>query len=568
MRTLSRMLAVSILMTASDFSAAFVTVGADQMCDYNTIEAAYNGADNVIRIANDQIYLDDFLITKQVFLFGGFDSCLDAQNNQLGNDNTHWDGAESQTVVKINTNNGFQSIIALDRFLIEDGDGEVGGISVKGRSTLILSNSQVEYNVGVKGGGVLVSGVAAKAVISDSEIRTNTGTDGGGIYCELGAEVTISGATRVAYNEAFFAGNGGGIYATSDCAVTSTASSSFPTSANLQYGVIGNHAGVGGGIYLNEGATMLLQGDTEGAANVLVNVATRGSGFGGGGIYVEGAETSFVAINARIDGNSANDLGSGFVVTNQGQFEMRRLDASCWDNSRCSSLSENFVRFEGGIAAAGYANNGAVVNISQTTIAENSADDQTLFSVNRSAYLRLEGNLIYANTNKNSTVPEGLIGLGGEAANGANVDFFYNTLTNNINQAVFVLEEEAEHRLNIFNSIIFNLGVVMDQKGMTNNIIQADCSVVTETNTITGNVGFLSTADPQFIDAFNNNLAVAEDSVAVDMCDESLFIGANHTDVKGLPRGYDLNSKANLFGPYDAGAHELGSDLIFKAGFE
>lgn len=556
------------LMVFSFTSSGFVTVGVEQNCDFNNIESAYNGNDNTIRVANNQVYEDDFLITKQVFLLGGYNSCADAENNLVGDDLTAWNGESIRTVVSIDTNNGFQSIVALDRFLIQDGDADVGGISVKGRSTLLLSNSELSFNKGENGGGILVSGVNAKAVIDGSEVRFNDALNGGGLYCELGGEVTLSGATRVASNDANSVGKGGGVFATSGCSVTSTASSSFPTSANLQYGIIGNVAGLGGGVYLNEGATMILQGDSEGAANVLVNVATRVENTGGGGIYVDGPNTSFLAINARIDGNSANDRGAGFVVENQGSFEMRRLSSECWDNKVCSSLSENFTRFKDGIAAVGVAENGAVVNISQTTIADNSADNQVLFSIQESAYLRLEGNLIYENKNQNPIVPDSLIGLGGTAANGGNVDFFYNTLSKNISQSVFLLDEAAQHQLSIFNSIIYNLGVVLDQNGMTNNIIQADCSVVHETASITGNIGFLTTENPQFADVPNNDFTVPEDSIAVDLCDETLFVGANHDDVEGKARGYDLSSQSNLFGPFDAGAHELNNDLIFTTGFE
>jgi len=558
---------VVLLVNWSVTGNAFVTVGASPDCDFNAIEAAYDGNDNTLRVASDQIYTDEFVIEKQLFLLGGYDSCAAAESNTHGEDLTRWNGSTAHTVISINTNNGFQSIVGVDRFLIDDGAGDVGGISVKGRSTLLLSNSRVEYNDGITGGGIRVSGATAQGIVSDSLINNNDGSDGAGVYCDTGANISISGASRIANNDAGL-GNGGGVFATSGCTVNSSASSMFPTGAQLQYGIIGNLAGAGAGIYLSGGATMLLQGDAEGPANVLVNHATRLENIGGGGVYVDGIGTSFVAINARIDGNSANDVGAGFVVTNQAKFEMYRLNGPCWDNSACSSLSENYIRFEGGFAAAGRASNGAVVKISQTTVAENKADDDVLFRVDRAAYLRLEGNLIYNNVNFSELVPPSLIGLSGEAANGGNVDFFYNTLSNNISQAVFTLAVEAQHHLNIFNSIVYNLGVVMNQRGVFNNIIQADCTVVQETATITGNVGFLSTANPLFVDALNNDFSLQGESVAVDMCDESLFVGANYADINGQPRGYDSISVPDYFGSYDAGAHELIGDLIFRGDFE
>lgn len=566
MKTKPSFVLIILLLSAAFNVQAFVTVGAGQNCDHSTLFAAYQDNDSNIRVANDQLYTDLFVISKPVVFQGGYDSCEDAEAGLIGDTNTQWSGIQNGTVILINAQQASPSLVTINHFNVINGQGPAGGIRVAGNSTLLLSQSTVVNNAGNNGGGVYVTGANAKAILFDSVVANNDATNGAGLYCENQATVDVIGDSVVTGNHAIN-GHGGGIYGTSGCTINVRSGADPELPLAQQLGIVDNTAITGGGVYLADGAHMLLQGDHLRPANIVGNTATSPTS-GGGGVLLTGSETRFTAINGRIDDNQAALAGAGFLATNQSQFIMRRDNTPCWDNNRCSSLSGNFISNPNGISAAGYALFGATANIAQTTISGNRADDRSLFSVQLAGYLRLEGNLIYDNKNFNATVPDSLIYLGGQAGNGGNLDFFYNTLTNNINLAAIRLGFEAQHSVNIFNSIIFNLGTVFEQENTENNLIQADCSVMQESQSVTGNVGFISTSNPQFIDAPNDDFRLNANSIALDMCDESLFSGALYHDINGLARGHDLPDLADNFGPFDAGAHEQYSDLIFQSDFD
>ncbi len=547
-------------------SQAFLTVGSTQDCDHSTIESAYDAVSSLtpyIFVANDQVYTENFVIEKDVYLFGGYNNCSDADDGILGDELTEWRGS-GDTVVKINAQLNEQSTVILQRFHVTDGVGPAGfggGIDLRGNSSLLLYNSLIADNQAVHGGGIRVSGADSRLRVVDSNILFNAATNGGGLYCTNDAVVTIEGNSGLRSNTA--SGYGGGLTARTRCEVTIEKGSNANLVLTQAPGISGNTADYGGGVAVISAGSVILNGELAYPARINGNMARFAAG-----VAVVDDNSSFESINGTIDDNQATEAAGGFYVNEPGaSFSMRRSeDSSCFIPSRCSSLSGNSVSNPGGYAGAGAILSDGTAMIAQTHINGNRADNEVVITKLSDTSLNLEGNLIYDNKPfNNGVVPRSLFYI--QSGPASEFNFIYNTLANNINSAVFELSANDANRLNVFNSVIFNLGTVLQQNNSLNNFIQADCSVMQETATLTGNVGLISTANPQFRDAANHDFRVEPTSVAVDMCDESLFGGAQYKDIDGVPRGYDT-PKANVFGAYDAGAYELDGDLIFRAGFD
>lgn len=560
-----RLITFLVALAISSYAHAVITVGATADCDYDNIEAAVanvNALTPTIFVANDKTYTDNLTINKSVYIYGGYETCQNAREQTLGNNFSDWRGT-----VKVNAQRAVQSTVIIQQFKINNGFGENGfggGIDVKGKSTLLLYNSLVSENrAQVNGGGINVSGGDAILKLIDSNVMFNEANGaGGGIQCKDSAKVFIEGNSSVSNNTAGAAG--GGIFAHQSCEITIQRGGNGNLALNQNAGSIsGNIAIRGGGIAIASGARVKLNGEGGYPAKVLGNSATYG-----GGVSVFGQGSIFTGFNARVDENTARDYAGGFLVSGAGAiFVMRHGDhGGCHDPNRCSSLSGNKVTINGGYAAGGVVANEAAAVIAQTHINENLADQRVVFDVGTKTNVILEGNAIYRNKPFNSgVIPSALMYLDNGAGS---FTFRYTTLANNINQAAFELNAATENKLNIFNSIIYNLGSVLDQQNNTNNLVQAYCSVMREKRSLTGNVAQISTSSPNFVDMANDDFRLKPDSVAVDMCNESIQDTASmYADILGIPRGHD-HPKQNHLGPYDAGAYEIRSDLIFSSDFE
>lgn len=554
------------LLAISGQTMAFVTVGQSGDCDYNNLEDAYLSADPFVRVTSEAAFTDVFTITKAKWFTGGYDTCADAENGDLGTNKSKWRRLNGGTVIKIDANQAAQSIVVIDNFEVFGGEnlsnGEAGGIKVTGKSSLLLSHSEVYDNVGIDGGGIHVSGGDAIAILTAVKVRDNIGNSfGGGIYCSDQATVTVLGESSINNNLALA---GGGIFATSECDVSSNSGDTLPALQSTT-GIRSNEARYGGGVYLTAGATLKLEGNDDHPASVIFNLANEDGG-DGGGIYLEGQGTRLTGINARIDANIAQSFGAGFEAADFAVVNLSRLDSPCWDDVSCSSLSYNILLGAEGEGGAADIYDAAVASISQTHISNNKANLAAIFNVDNASYLRLEGNLLVDNRHWTDDSNTTLMNLVGPVGDGANLDFFYNTLSDNLANSVIYLENETQNTLSIHNSIIQHQGDTLDQDGNTNNVIQVDCVFLTEQNSLTGNIGTVLLSDPGLVG--NGDYALSANSDAIDLCDEQAFVGSNYSDITGTARGYDDPQVNNFLGPYDAGAFEYNNDVIFTNGFD
>ncbi len=567
---LTKLISSIILLALTTVSLAFVTVGPTNDCDYNNLEAAYNDNDAIMRVTSQSTYSEVFIIEKTKFIFGGYDTCADAENNTLGTSKSKW-----RLGVNIEANLPALSIIFLDHFEIYDGSNNsfagAGGIRVAGNSSLLLSNSNVHDNQSIEGGGIRVSGSAAKVTITNTTIENNTASENGaGVYCSDEAFFTMIGESAIENNSATF--NGGGIYATDDCQI-SVLSGNTPNELT-RYGILTNTAVRGGGVFMRNGADMELTGNDEHPATILGNASTLNDDFdvtvllGGGGVYLTGDGTTFVGTNARIDSNIAKFHGAGFAVEYNAEFTMQRKDTPCWSNDKCSTLYRNNISENNGSGAVGYLFDHGTAHIYNTYISENKADVSSLFVAYVSSFLYLEGNLIVNNTSTNQASASHLIEM--KRANlQSQVNFHYNTLTANNAWSIFHIDNTlGKQQLFTYNSIIWEQGDIIEQVGGSSNIVRFVCNLVHETTSLSvaSILQYTYIINPNFVDAINFDYQLANNSQAKDMCQDTSVASGN--DLNGNYRGYDDVNLDDLQGPFDAGAYEQNLDLIFANGFE
>lgn len=565
----------ALLTCIATTSSAFITVGSTLDCTYDNLIDANNDPDVFVRVTSQQTYSDSFTITKSKFFTGGYDTCADAIAGNIGQFKTKWRRFNDGTVVNVNANQASQSIIAISNFEIYGGKNAAfagaGGINVRGNSSLLLSNSLVHNNEGDEGGGIRVTGSQARVTLNSSELSNNTGNSAGaGVYCENDATFTMLADSLIKANTT--TGKGGGIFANDGCQVSVQSGDSLDP-LNVQLGIVGNQASLGGGVYLKAGADMQLTGNNEHPASIVGNVSnidTNNVIIGGGGVFMTGSGTTFNATNGRIDFNLAQNVGAGIGVLDHAMFTMNRLDTPCWDNDKCSSLSENIILKATGGSAAGYIYDQASANISQTIIADNKAENTSVIGVSNAGYVRLEGNLIVGNGPFNQNFSLRLFEISGVGGNAGNLDFFYGTIVKNNTASMFYLDGATSQQfVNINNSIIRDQGTIISTVGAINPFLNMDCNYVHEIDSLalaTTNTDFFN-LDPNFVDYANGDYHLSSQSLAQDLCNEAT-IQSSFKDLNGNDRGYENPDVSNLRGPFDSGAYEMNSDVIFSHGFE
>jgi hypothetical protein len=540
---------------------AYITVGTDGACDFNNITQAYDDGDADIRITNQTIYTDLLLVNSARTFTGGFNSCFDAENFNQSTTKTIWDGQDSGVILDIQS---FNATIALNGFELRNGHGnspKAGAVSISNNSTIVISNSDIHDNEGSNGGAIYFNSENTSVTILNTRIYNNSATaSGGGVACARG-HFTMLGDSAIYSNST--AQNGGGIAALIGCSLdiqSGDAEIGFSTNS----GIYGNTASQsGGGVYLSS-STMLLTGDASHPASIKLNSAASN----GGGIMMLGGDSSVTAINAYIDNNVANLIGGGVYGVNNASFSMSRLNQTCWDNNKCSSISNNIVTDTNSVAGAGYFANGATANISQTVIAHNKASDAAGFSLFGSGQVKLEGNLLINNKQLSGEfLSYNLIKLNDGA--GAVLNFSYNTVAkNDVNSIFSVNNITNQQELNIYNSIIWDDRDIISFSGGLAPLISLDSNIVHESQSFQAyNISGNLVQDPMFFNASTDDFHIRLNSSAVDHCDEFLT-QSQYNDLNGKLRGVDEASVVNFNGPYDAGAFEINNDIIFSNGFE
>jgi len=556
-------------------ASAVITVGAGGIgvCDHNNLFDAFDDAitnnDHFIRVTSELIMHDTFIINDFIQITGGYDNCADANNNIAGTNLSQWDGDNSDTVVNINVA-GVLPLVLIENFRIFDGNDTgfegAGGIKVSNGS-LTLINSTVESNAGSEGGGIQVTGNSSSLTLQDTIITNNSATIlGGGISCNNMAEMNMSGDSVITLNTTN--GNGGGIFGSNSCQIN--INNGTPNLHPI-FGLNGNIAEFGGGVYLSQGADMTITGDNSNPAEIVNNISTSANAQfeGGGGAFLTDNGTTLTATNAHISRNTAVNFGAGMVVKNSALVTMKRLNTPCWDNDKCSSLSGNRITSNTGNSAAGFFGFGGTGNINQTFISNNQANSRAIFRIDDFASVNMEGNVIVDNVGLSGVTTQSLFEVTGNS--GSTLDFFYNTIASNNAFVMFVLNGiSSSQSIRIINSIIWDQGDIIATLGGNTATGVFNCNFVHETTTLFGSMVDNFVSNPTFVDSANGDFHLSDNSFAIDLCNENT-IQSQFKDLNGKDRGNDYPAIVDLRGTFDAGAYEYQFaelDIIFKNGFE
>ncbi|MFK8010876.1 MAG: hypothetical protein AB8B80_02470 [Marinicellaceae bacterium] len=565
-------ISIFFLMSITGSINAFVTVGLGPECDYNNLFDAYLSDDLDVRVTSEQVHTNNFTIEKFKFIKGGYDNCLTAEADIVGLEKSKWSGlnAPNNTVIDINIDLVIVATVIIENFEIYDGNNETasgaGGIKVSGNSNVIIRNSTIYDNNGNEGGGIHVFGEDATLSLENTEVRDNDASGyGGGIYCSNSAHLNIDAKSTINNNKAII--NGGGLFAGFGCEINNMAG--FPVGGRTYWGIERNEANKGGGIYLQTGAKLLVEGSSDHPARINGNTSFENNDISGSGIYLTGENTIAHLMNTHINNNLSSSHGAAMAVTDQASLIMSQATIGCeYGHLPCSQIKSNTAQSFASEGGAGYFSDAVHVSISQTDINDNRVPERTsVFVVNNSAYLRLEGNLIsnnQASSNLDSTTS--LILIGDEIGQAAQLDFIYNTVVNNQADNIFTVNNiNGSHTLNVFNSIIWDTGEIFNFNGPA--LAEIDCSIVHESKSLSGNVGAVLTNDPLFINEAMADYRPSLASDAIDFCNDSVP-PAQFNDLNNLTRGFDMLSVNNAFGVFDAGAYEYIPEIIFRNGFE
>ena len=578
---------------------AFVTVGdaSDSDCDYSDLQSAFDSGDIEILMSKQTTFVGNYSLNSQdLNLQGGYNSCLDAEQNILiegnkseikSNGNGHVlaiNGGEVATQISLSNIiiTGFNSNY---RNGITDGSGlYLEGIN----GTVTIENSLIHNNTATQGGGIFVNDTDIEVIIKNSSISDNiANARGGGIYCQ-GATIKIDSTSLVSNNQVFgtqSTGVGGGLYAYL-CNIEIYAGNSDGISA----GFIGNQSvRDGAGVYA-VASDVIINGQQESISNPIMGDNTQpvlfkdnlsdsddnGTGYGAA-LYIHLGSATIQG--AWFDGNKGSENGEGgfnrgsVIYAKNGAIVTmgRNTNQPCWRQRLCNLISNNkHVAIE-------LSNAPTSVTITDTEFRDNIANWTGLLNIRNSTssdigngpYFTFANNLVYNNQSANV----GLLKANSNAPEHCciiDINFFNNTVSNNqFAGEVFIVREDVTFSMH--GNIVYEPTLNEATFDITNspfNTINISCLITSEINSIP-QIDFTTImADPQFVDAANNDYHLMVTSPAIDFCDNSQYTPPI-MDMDIQQRGRDEPTVMNFDGLIDLGVDEYyPADIIFLNSFE
>ncbi len=550
---------------------AFITVGADDFCDYDNIQEAIDfDEDDIIRIARNQIYFENIQIpSKSIELVGGYADCFQAEMNITD---------QSQAVI---TANGVDSAVLLEAYdndnvevilrnlFISNGDNSIM-IHAQQSSVLNVTLDQVRvYNSHNRGIHILgFTEAQAHVLINDSQIDFN---QGGGIHCTGSSNtLNITGETLITENKAIgldgIGNSGGGILVRLGCSL----------SVYSPAQIINNEATFGGGIAAINNSIVLLIGYPSGEQNgmslgewenpILLseNKAHHGGAFFAFDHSLVAIYNSLIENNqASFNGGAIHTLGNSIVSA----LNYQEPGQTCWSPGACLQFKGNKSPNGGAISSTDQSR----VDISGALFTENWASSGIISRAYEGGNISIMNSII-SNNGQNGAGDFSDYQLFDNQSGNDNIaktELHYVTVVDNHTTDNLITNTEGS--VAVYSSIILDDTVDVYQEAGQQSQFHIECSMVRENASfIAGPVVSVTNDDLEtiFTNPAAGNYHLADDSPAIDYCYNASGISSH--DIDGDTRGVDNFDMVNFEGTYDIGADETGSvsDLIFKDDFE
>jgi len=607
-----------ILLFNTTISSAFVTVGSDASCTYNSslLGSAILSNDEV-RITNQQFYSAIKIINKNANIIGGYNNCTDAQNNIVSETASVMFGNDDETLVvikttasgghihrlvsianleivagknvtvapNVTTGGGIDIIgnveVNLVNIEIRDSSSEFGGggifISGLNGAVVNLTEMNIHDNAAInnrEGGGLLIADGAIVA-ISDSIIDSNTARNGAGLKIIGGNSTVNIFDTQISNNSAEF--SGGGIDCGGQNNITIRGNSSIDNNTSLSSG---------GGIYLSFSCHLTsFSGDTHELEDVQYGIHhNTTTNFGGGAYVTYGARLDLIGNSQHYANLTSNQTmsnfstGGGVYATKEGSY-VRGINSRISGNSAnrgaailAREMAKIHLRRSSGRCfgnqicseisenTSSFSGNirtesCGTVDINQTTIHDNTALIYVVAS--------LEGN---TNDSCHSVLEGNIIYNNHKVDNTPTsmisldrkheLDFAFNTVTDNNASSIFNMlnDSNTSQILNINASLIWNSPASTIISFSNVNTYSGNCFAVTDS-------GFLPVGFGNYImenvPAFTNALNHDYSRTQVSPYSDNCNTD-NYTprfhDIVGTVRGHEWIPIVQ--GPYDVGAYE------------